>query len=212
MATKTTNITGADLISFIDGCAPNQNQSGQTNLDAQSKNRLKSVSPQSRRPSDRLKITESPSASAKRISQNNAGITEEYKNSSQSAENHRPKTVYLSAETRIDWTKLFDDWAIVEVAFRALSRIWRRNIWNLIKMKLNSGKRYKTCCVPSLTIELAKQSKIRISNRMFRLACKTSVCSHKLHLAPLRAGTKKTTITTFSSVRLDVIFISKNKK
>ncbi len=37
----------------------------------------------------------------------------------------------------------------------------------------------------------SEQAGISMPDNLFELACKTSVCSHKLHLAPLRAGTKK---------------------
>ncbi|NCB83956.1 MAG: hypothetical protein EOM44_05590 [Bacteroidia bacterium] len=56
------------------------------------------------------------------------------------------------------------------------------------------------------TSKPTEQAKNWMRGRTFELTCKTSVCSHKLHLAPLRAGTEKTAITSFSSIGLDVIF------
>ena len=106
MATKkTTNITGADLISFIDGCAPNQTKVlDKSNLDAQSKEPIEISQPSkpSRPSRPAEKVTESPFVSAKRISQKQRKASlEEYKNSFLNPPKIIDrKTVYLSAETR----------------------------------------------------------------------------------------------------------------
>jgi len=49
------------------------------------------------------------------------------------------------------------------------------------------------------TSEPIEQAEILVHGRLFELACKTSVCSHKLNLVPASGGEDLAAITAFSS-------------